>query len=93
MKRRLAPQARADDDIILDAEPLSNLAIEFARLTGRCDFAQLDDSQIARLRSYCCEVAKHDHNGQLILVLSDDWLQRLVVIQNPRAPHFAFFPN
>jgi len=82
--------ARHSDEMDLRLQPFSNLLREFYRLTGNVRAANLDDLQISRLRSYGREVDCHHLNDQTILVLSDDLLQRLVVVQNANVPHYAF---
>ncbi len=82
--------ARHSDEMDLRLEPFSNLLREFYRLTGNVRAANLDDGQLSHLIAFGREVDRHHLNDQTILVLGDDLLQRLVLIQNANAPHFAF---
>ncbi|MYN01546.1 hypothetical protein GTP41_05490 [Pseudoduganella sp. DS3] len=86
-----APTTASHDDAVdLKLEPFSNLLREFYRLTGSARAASLDDQQISQLLVCGREVDRHHLNEQTILVLGDDWLQRLIVIKNAHTPHFAF---
>ncbi|MCG2585984.1 hypothetical protein [Massilia sp. TS11] len=102
MKRRQSQSSRQVDDILINdfsldflesLKPSVDISQELVRIAGKRDPVELDKEQLIELCKFGRPVAIHrPTGGAKIIVLCDDFAQRLVIVKSGDGPYFAFLP-